>query len=83
MAENMPSLESYESGEKWNSFGKKTAFLVIHGVGSHQPFDVLDSFVRGSYRELEKKKWGNGIISRHKLQPRVDWSGTDMNWVQS
>lgn len=29
-----------------------TAFVVIHGAGSHRPFETLDKFVRGFWNVL-------------------------------
>ena len=60
---------------------KKTAFLVIHGVGPHMPFEVCDSFVSGFHKEFEKKE--PGIKAQHKLVKREDWLGKGINWVQN
>ena len=51
---------------------KPTAFVVIHGAGSHRPFETLDKFVRGfrnvlSIAHPELDSWW-----RHRLQRRND-----------
>ena len=51
---------------------KRTAFLVIHGVGQHMPFQACDSFMRGfcdvfmNVEELKKKK--PKIEAQHKIK---------------
>lgn len=53
------------------SLKKKTAFLVIHGVGPHQPFEVCDSFVRSFYEELGNKNTSTEM--HHRLKQRDNW----------
>ncbi|MHA2065778.1 MAG: hypothetical protein ACXABY_15495 [Candidatus Thorarchaeota archaeon] len=64
---------------------RKTAFIIIHGVGSHTPFQACDSFVRGFYDVLKKKEEyrGKDIPVEHKMKQRKDWSGKDIPWVQN
>jgi len=52
---------------------KKTAILVIHGAGSHQPFEACDKFVRGSYEELRQKNDNKTINIKHELRQRKGW----------
>jgi len=49
-----------------------TAFLVIHGVGSHRPFEVLDDFTRNFLDVLRTDKNTNAKF-RHELQRHNDW----------
>ncbi len=60
---------------------KRTAFLVIHGVGPHMPFEACDSFVRG-FHEVFKKN-NPGITPHHKVVKREDWLGKGIEWVQN
>ena len=59
---------------------KKTAILIIHGVGSHTPFEVLDSFVRGFHEEFKNKN--RQIKTRHKLKKRENWGVKGIGGVQ-
>ncbi len=52
---------------------KNTAVLVIHGAGSHQPFDACDKFVRGSREELKEKNDNKEINASHELRQRKGW----------
>ncbi len=64
---------------------KGTAFLIIHGVGAHTPFATCDSFVRGFYDVLSKKKEfkDKQIPVEHKIKQREDWAGKSIPWVQN
>jgi hypothetical protein len=64
-------------------FEKRTAILVIHGVGPHTPFEVLDSFVRGFHEEFQKKNPSSVITAQHKLKKRKDWLGRGIDWAQN
>ncbi|OHB52546.1 MAG: hypothetical protein A2099_01295 [Planctomycetes bacterium GWF2_39_10] len=60
---------------------KKTAFLIIHGIGEQSPFETLDAFVRGFYKVLEKKNNGKNIAIEHRIKPRT---GDDkIEWVEN
>jgi len=59
----------------------KTAFLVIHGVGPHKPFEVCDSFVRGFFDVFKEKHQGSQV--HHQLRKREDWLGKGIPWVQN
>ncbi len=63
------------------SIKNRAAFLVIHGVGPHKPFEVCDSFVRGFLDVFEEKH--RGIHLHHQLKKRGDWSGKGIPWVES
>jgi hypothetical protein len=60
---------------------RKTAILVIHGVGPHQAFEVCDSFVRGFYDVLTGR--GRQIMITHELQKRKNWLGKGIDWIES
>ncbi len=66
---------------------KRTAVLVIHGVGQHMPFQACDSFMRGfcdvfmNVEELKKKK--PKIEAQHKIKQRQDWLGVGIPWIQN
>jgi hypothetical protein len=50
---------------------KKTAILVIHGIGQQESFETLDAFVRGfskSYSETKKN-----LAYKHSLRKFPDW----------
>jgi len=49
-----------------------TAFLVIHGVGSHRPFEALDDFARNFLDVLKVDKKVN-VKCTHKVQRKADW----------
>jgi len=49
-----------------------TAFLVIHGVGAHKPFEVLDDFTRNFLDVLKVDKNVN-VKCTHKVQRHNDW----------
>ena len=60
---------------------KKTAFLIIHGIGQQNPFETLDAFVRGFYKVLEKNNNGKNIDIKHCIKPRT---GDDkVEWVEN
>jgi hypothetical protein len=52
---------------------KNTAFVVIHGAGSHRPFDALDKFVRGFWNALRQTNPDLDVRWRHRLQRHEDW----------
>lgn len=52
---------------------KNTAFVVIHGAGSHRPFAALDKFVRGFTTVLERSNTDLGDWWEHRLRRREDW----------
>ncbi|MFC1947877.1 hypothetical protein ACFLXY_08170 [Chloroflexota bacterium] len=64
---------------------KKTAFIIIHGVGPHTAFETCDSFVQSFYEELKDKKElkNEKILVEHKIKERTGWATTDMPWVQN
>lgn len=49
---------------------ENTAFLVIHGSGPHQPFQALDSFVRGFWNWLQGDVDIADLQCEHKLKRR-------------
>ena len=51
---------------------KKTAFLVVHGVGEQNPYESLDSFVR-NFWDLLKEENKAKITGHHKHQKRNGW----------
>lgn len=59
----------------------RVAFLVIHGVGPHKPFEACDSFVRGFFDVFKEKH--HGIHPQHRLKKHGDWSGKGIPWVES
>jgi hypothetical protein len=59
------------------SIEKKTAVLVIHGVGPHMSFETCDAFVQGFCSTLMGKK--QEIMLSHKLKQRNGSSP----WIQS
>ena len=60
---------------------KRTAFLIIHGIGEQNPFETLDAFVRGFYKVLEKKNNGKNIAIEHRIKHRT---GDDkIEWVEN
>ena len=68
-----------KGGNMWPD--KKTAFLIIHGIGEQSPFETLDAFVRGFYKVLEKNNNGKNIDIKHHIKPRT---GDDkMEWVEN
>ncbi len=60
--------------------GNKTAFLVIHGVGPHQRYQVCDDFVRGFYdvykkgNEEAKLDGNSSAVLQHRLKDRKERS---------
>ena len=59
---------------------KRTAFLIIHGIGEQNPFETLDAFVRGFYKVLEKTNNGKNIDIEHHIKPRT--GDNKMEWVE-
>jgi hypothetical protein len=55
-----------------------TAFLVIHGVGSHRPFEALDAFARNFLDVLRTDRDTNAKF-RHELQRHNDHN----DWIES
>lgn len=51
---------------------KKTAFLVVHGIGEQNPYETLDSFVR-NFWDLLKEENKAKITGHHKHQKRDGW----------
>ena len=60
---------------------KRVAFVVIHGVGPHKPFEAADSFVRGFSDVFQEKH--PGIHLHHQLSKRGDSLGQGRPWVES
>jgi hypothetical protein len=66
---------------------KNTAFLVIHGVGAHTPFQACDSFVQGfcdvyiNTDEPQEKK--TEVRAQHKIKQSQGRSGAGIPWVQN
>lgn len=52
---------------------KRTAFLVIHGIGEQNPFETLDAFVSNFLNVLIKKNHGKTISIKHKIKQRDGW----------
>jgi hypothetical protein len=52
---------------------QNTAFVVIHGAGSHRPFATLDRFVRGFRHVLKRSNRGLDLWWHHELQPHEKW----------
>ncbi len=52
---------------------KRTAFLVIHGIGEQNPFETLDFFVTNFLKVLIKKNHGKAISVKHEIKPRNGW----------
>jgi hypothetical protein len=52
---------------------KNTAFVVIHGAGSHRPFEALDRFLRGFRKVLLNSNPDLDAWWRHTLQRHEDW----------
>lgn len=50
-----------------------TAFVVIHGAGSHRPFETLDKFVRGFWNVLKQSNPDLDVCWQHRLQRHEDW----------
>ena len=59
---------------------KNTAFMVIHGAGSHRPFETLDKFGRAFLDFLDPKR-DLGISLEHSLQRRTDWVENYISFV--
>ncbi|MFC1920198.1 hypothetical protein ACFLYQ_00555 [Chloroflexota bacterium] len=66
---------------------KRTAILVIHGVGAHTSFQACDSFVQGfcsSFEDSQKSKNKIRVFDlQHNLKQRQNWLGTGIPWVQN
>lgn len=60
---------------------KRTAFLVIHGVGPHTHFQACDSFIQGFCAEFINKH--GKIKAKHSIKQRKDWLGVSIPWVQN
>lgn len=52
---------------------KKTAFLIIHGIGEQDPFETLDNFTRPFWKLLSSFFHPEKIEGRHKLSNWKDW----------
>jgi hypothetical protein len=52
---------------------QNTAFLVIHGIGAHRPFETLDAFARGFWDMLKNQNRELKVQWKHKLQRHNDW----------
>lgn len=65
--------------ERAGNDGKRTAILVIHGVGEQNPFDTLDGFVCGLYKCLQIQD-GQSTVS-HRVTKRDAVGGG--NWTES
>lgn len=70
---NPPQVES--TGDE----GKRTAFLVIHGMGEQNPFDTLDGFVCGLHTYFKSIKVGSEVS--HRLTRRDAVGGGQ--WTES
>lgn len=53
---------------------KRTAILVIHGIGEQSPFDTLDGFVRGLWPTLEANNPGSKITACHHVRNLDGWT---------
>ena len=52
---------------------QNTAFVVIHGIGTHRPFETIDPFVRGFWNVLKDQNPGLKVNWQHKFQRHTDW----------
>ncbi len=57
----------------------KTAFLVIHGIGEQNPFEILDSFARGVISHL--KSGDIAFNASHQIIERKGASGS--GWIEN
>ncbi len=55
---------------------KKTAILIIHGIGEQDPFETLDSFTRPFWDILSNAFPGQKIVGHHQ---QLDWG----KWVEN
>jgi pimeloyl-ACP methyl ester carboxylesterase len=52
---------------------RNTAFVIIHGSGSHRPFEALDKFARGFWNVLRDSNPALECSWQHRLLRRRDW----------
>lgn len=57
-----------------------TAFLVIHGVGVHKPFETLDNFTRNFLEAFKEKNKTANITRKHGVRRHNDWHN---DWIES
>jgi len=57
-----------------------TAFLVIHGVGVHKPFETLDNFTRNFLESFKEKNKTANITRKHGVRRHNDWHN---DWIES
>lgn len=57
----------------------RTAFLVIHGIGSQNPYETLDSFTQGLNKNLAAKTGMTPKWEHHQVARRNDHGG---EWMQ-
>jgi len=49
------------------------AFLVVHGMGAHRPFETVDAFARGFYDLLKEEDPSLTLQWKHELQRHNNW----------
>lgn len=59
---------------------KRTAFLIVHGIGEQNPFETLDAFVRGFFDVLGKG-YPDKIAIKHYTKPR--FRDGNLEWVEN
>lgn len=64
-----------------SSIQKKTALLIIHGIGEQNPFETLDQFARGFYNMYGRTFKEEKFTLQHKLLKQENNKGD--KWVDS
>ena len=52
---------------------KRTAIVIIHGIGQQSPFETLDPFVQSFWNVLETQHPGRTVTGSHRVAKRDDW----------
>ncbi len=57
-----------------NSNARRTAILVIHGIGEQSPFETLDSFARKLWEILDPDPTRPNLLGQHVIKARNGWT---------
>jgi hypothetical protein len=60
---------------------KRTAFLIIHGIGEQNPFETMDAFVKGFFKVIEQNNKDKEISIKHCIKPRT--KNDKIEWIEN
>ena len=59
---------------------KRTAFLIVHGIGEQSPFETMDAFVKGFFKVLKQNN-NKEISIKHCVKPRT--KNDKIEWIEN